>query len=52
VPVAQWYDITGEQTVGDIQYCSVHHAHGIEWQGQSLRKKLPGKQNQLVELEY
>ena len=52
VPVAQWHDIIGEQTVADaILDRVVHQAHRIELQGESLRKKLSGRQTQMVELE-
>jgi len=51
VPVAQWYDIIGEQTVDAILDRNVHDAHRIELQGESLRKKLSGKQGELIELD-
>lgn len=40
LPVAQWYDIIGEQTIADaILDRLVHCAHRIELKGESLRKK-------------
>jgi len=40
LPVAQWYDIIGEQTIADaILDRLVHTAHRIELSGESLRKK-------------
>lgn len=42
LPVAQWYDIIGEQTIADaILDRLVHTAHRIELKGESLRKKIP-----------
>ena len=40
LPVNQWYDIIGEQTIADaILDRLVHNAHRIELKGESLRKK-------------
>jgi len=40
LPVAQWYDIIGEQTIADaILDRLAHNAHRIELKGESLRKK-------------
>ncbi len=40
LPVAQWHDIIGEQTIADaILDRLVHDAHRIELKGESLRKK-------------
>lgn len=39
LPVAQWYEVIGEQTVADaILDRLVHNAHRIELKGESLRK--------------
>lgn len=40
LPVVNWYDIIGEQTIADaILDRIVHDAHRIELNGESLRKK-------------
>jgi DNA replication protein DnaC len=44
LPVAQWYEVIGEQTVADaILDRIVHDAHRIELVGESLRKSLKNK---------
>jgi DNA replication protein DnaC len=41
LPVANWYDIIGEDTIADaIMDRLVHTSHRIELKGESLRKKL------------
>jgi len=41
VPVKEWYDIIGEQTVADaIMDRIIHHAHRLEIKGESMRKKI------------
>lgn len=49
LPVAQWHDIIGEQTIADaILDRLVHDAHRIELKGESLRKKTTTiEQNQI-----
>jgi DNA replication protein DnaC len=45
VPVKQWYEVIGEQTVADaILDRIVHAAHRIELKGESLRRKWTKKQ--------
>ena len=40
LPVSQWYEIIGEKTIADaIMDRLVHHAHRIELDGESMRKK-------------
>lgn len=40
VPVKEWYDIIGEQTVADaIMDRIIHQAHRLEVKGESMRKK-------------
>ena len=40
LPVANWYDIIGEETIADaILDRLVHTSHRIELKGDSLRKK-------------
>ena len=40
VPVKQWYEVIGEQTVADaILDRLVHDSHRLELKGESLRKK-------------
>jgi DNA replication protein DnaC len=40
VPVKEWYDIIGEQTVADaIMDRLIHQAHRLEIKGESMRKK-------------
>jgi DNA replication protein DnaC len=40
LPVANWYDIIGEETIADaILDRLVHTSHRIELKGESLRKK-------------
>lgn len=44
VPVKQWHDVIGEQTVADaILDRIVHNAHRIELKGESLRRKFSKK---------
>jgi DNA replication protein DnaC len=50
LPVAQWYEVIGEQTVADaILDRIVHDAHRIELLGESLRKSLTNKITEDVE---
>jgi len=50
LPVAQWYEVIGEQTVADaILDRLVHDAHRIELLGESLRKPLINKIKENVE---
>ncbi|MCB0738341.1 MAG: ATP-binding protein, partial [Bacteroidetes bacterium] len=45
LPVKQWYDVIGEQTVADaIMDRIVHNAQRIELKGESLRRKWNRKQ--------
>jgi DNA replication protein DnaC len=45
VPIKQWHDIIGEQTVADaILDRIVHNAHRIELKGESLRRKFSKKE--------
>jgi DNA replication protein DnaC len=40
LPVKQWHDVIGEQTVADaVLDRIVHNAHRVELKGESLRKK-------------
>ena len=40
VPVNNWYEIIGEQTIADaILDCITHNAHRLELTGDSLRKR-------------
>lgn len=51
VPVTEWHDVIGEQTIADaILDRVVHNAHRMELFGPSLREKLSGKQTQMIEL--
>lgn len=44
VPIKQWHDVIGEQTVADaILDRIVHNAHRIELKGESLRRKFSKK---------
>ena len=49
VPVDKWYEVIGEQTIADaIMDRLIHSAHRLELKGESLRKMLPNKiENQL-----
>jgi len=50
LPVSQWYEVIGEQTVADaILDRIVHDAHRIELLGESLRKTLKNKITENVE---
>ena len=41
LPVANWYDVIGEETIADaILDRLVHSSYRIELKGESLRKKL------------
>ncbi|MFN8299944.1 MAG: IS21-like element helper ATPase IstB [Chitinophagales bacterium] len=45
VPIKQWHDVIGEQTVADaILDRIVHNAHRIELKGESLRRKFSKKE--------
>ena len=44
LPVAQWYEVIGEQTIADaILDRIVHDAHRMDLTGESLRKRIKGK---------
>jgi len=50
VPVSNWYDLIGEQTIADaILDRIVHNAHRLELRGESLRIKQKVKINEEVE---
>jgi len=52
LPVAQWYDVIGEQTVADaILDRIVHDAHRMELLGESLRRRQKNKIKEDVETE-
>jgi len=52
LPVAQWYEVIGEQTVADaILDRIVHDAHRIDLVGESLRKSLTNNIKENVETE-
>lgn len=52
IPVSQWHDIIGEQTIADaILDRIVHDAHRIEMKGESLRKKRQPKTGEEIVLE-
>jgi DNA replication protein DnaC len=52
LPVAQWHDVIGEQTVADaILDRIVHDAHRLELKGESLRKKQNNKNKENIEIE-
>lgn len=52
LPVAQWYDVIGEQTVADaILDRIVHDAHRLDLIGESLRKRQKNKNNENTEIE-
>jgi DNA replication protein DnaC len=45
LPVASWHDQIGDPTIADsILDRLVHNAHLIPMQGESMRKKRPGKE--------
>jgi DNA replication protein DnaC len=47
VPIKQWHDVIGEQTVADaILDRIVHNAHRIELKGESLRRKFSKKETE------
>lgn len=51
VPVNKWYEVIGEQTIADaIMDRLIHSAHRIELKGESLRKMLPNKIEDQLEL--
>jgi DNA replication protein DnaC len=48
IPVKQWHDVIGEQTVADaILDRIVHNAHRIELKGESLRRKFNKKETEV-----
>ena len=52
LPVAQWYEVIGEQTVADaILDRIVHDAHRMDLLGESLRRRQKGKITENVETE-
>lgn len=52
LPVAQWYDVIGEQTVADaILDRIVHDAHRLDLTGESLRKRQKNKNKENIEIE-
>lgn len=52
LPVAQWYDVIGEQTVADaILDRIVHDAHRLDLTGESLRKREKNKNKETIEIE-
>lgn len=52
LPVAQWYDVIGEQTLADaILDRIVHDAHRLELTGESMRRKQAKKYNEMMETE-
>jgi DNA replication protein DnaC len=52
LPVAQWYEVIGEQTVADaILDRIVHDAHRMELLGESLRRRPKNKINDVAETE-
>ena len=52
LPVDQWYEIIGEQTVADaILDRIVHDAHRMELLGESLRRRQMSKIRENVETE-
>lgn len=51
VPVNKWYEVIGEQTIADaIMDRLIHSAHRVELKGESLRKMLPNKIEDQIEL--
>lgn len=51
LPLAQWHAQTGDPTLADsILDRLVHNAHRIEMQGESMRKKRGGKENEPASL--
>jgi len=51
VPVNKWYEVIGEQTMADaILDRLIHSAHRLELKGESLRKMLPNKIEQQIEI--
>jgi DNA replication protein DnaC len=45
LPVSRWHEQIGEATLADaILDRLVHHAHRIEMRGESMRKKMGGKE--------
>jgi DNA replication protein DnaC len=52
LPVDQWYDVIGEQTLADaILDRIVHDAHRLELTGESMRRKQAKKSNEMMETE-
>lgn len=52
VPVTEWHDVIGEQTIADaILDRVVHNAHRMELEGESLRKRQRNKITENVESE-
>jgi DNA replication protein DnaC len=51
IPIANWHEVIGEQTIADaILDRIVHNAHRIEMQGESLRKKRQPKNDEEIDL--
>ena len=52
VPVTEWHDVIGEQTIADaILDRVVHNAHRMELEGESLRKRQRNKITENVDTE-
>ena len=52
LPVAQWYEVIGEQTIADaILDRIVHDAHRMELVGESIRRRQRNKNVETVESE-
>ena len=52
IPVSKWHEIIGEQTIADaILDRIVHDAHRLELKGESMRKKIPPKKEDEIELD-
>lgn len=51
IPVSQWHEVIGEQTIADaILDRIVHDAHRIDMKGESLRKKRQPKNEEEIDL--
>ena len=50
LPVAEWYEVIGEQTIADaILDRVVHDAHRMELAGESLRRRQKNNVNENIE---
>ena len=52
LPVSKWHEVIGEETIADaILDRLIHDSHRIEMKGESMRKKRPTLEEEIIEIE-